>query len=147
MGSLPTRRVRIEFFDDVGTRHVLSVEGNLTRETISKILDYVELMAATGATAPGLGQVGRTKLERFTSLVLSRFSAASFVSRDAEEAFEQVYGERIRRSTVATYLSRLCARGLLSRVREGVPWRYSVRRSWSPFPGMQNQIQQNRSST
>ena len=143
---MPTRRVRIEFFDDVGTRHVLSVEGNLTRETISRVLDYVELMAATGPTAPGLGRPGRTKLERFRSLVFSRFSGSSFVSRDAEEAFEEAYGERIRRSTVATYLSRLCARGMLSRVREGMAWRYSVRRSSSPFPGIQNQIQQNRSS-
>jgi len=44
---LPTKRFKIEFLDDHGIKHTLSLEGNVPKEKISQILDYVELMGGT----------------------------------------------------------------------------------------------------
>jgi hypothetical protein len=122
------RRLRIEFYDDSGCRHSISLEGPLTRDKIARILDYAELMGGLSSTpnARVHSQHARTKLERVRDLVLQRLKEATFSSREVRDMYQEFFGEPIPLTTVATYLSRLLDRGLLHRSGSSGRWRYAL---------------------
>jgi hypothetical protein len=126
---LPTRKVKIEFFDDHGTRHTVTIEGHVTRDKISRVLDYVELMGGASANSSNerLIEASRSKFDRIRFIVVNRFSDRVFSSKDVQEAYLQFYGEEIGLTTVSTYLSRLVDRGVLIRSGSSAEWRYAVR--------------------
>ncbi len=106
-------------------RHSITIDGPVTREKVTKILDLVEVMSGTPqATVLGLSP---RKFDRLASTVLSRMRGKDFSSSDAKKSFETTFGERIPLSTVSTYLSRLADRGILEREEKGVLMRYRVR--------------------
>ena len=106
-------------------RHSITIDGPVTREKVTKILDLVEVMSGTPqATALGLSP---RKFDRLASTVLSRLRGKDFTSSDAKKSFETTFGEKIPLSTVSTYLSRLADRGVLEREQKGVLMRYRVR--------------------
>lgn len=122
------RRVKIDFYDDSGCRHSISLEGPLTRDKIARILDYAELMGGLpshSATEPSLTH-SRTKLERIRDIVLHRLRDATFSSDQVRDLYHQFYGETIPPTTVATYLSRLADRGLIRRSFSSGRWRYCL---------------------
>ncbi|HEY4823304.1 MAG TPA: hypothetical protein VIH83_06450 [Candidatus Bathyarchaeia archaeon] len=117
--------MKVEFYDGEGVRHSIAIDGPVTREKVTKILDLVEVMSGTPqATALGLSP---RKFDRLASTVLSRLRGKDFSSSDAKKSFETTFGERIPLSTVSTYLSRLADRGVLEREEKGVLMRYRVR--------------------
>ncbi len=117
--------MKVEFYDSEGVRHSITIDGPVTREKVTKILDLVEVMSGTPqATALGLSP---RKFDRLASTVLSRLRGKEFSSSDAKKSFETTFGERIPLSTVSTYLSRLADRGVLEREVKGVLMRYRVR--------------------
>jgi hypothetical protein len=126
--NLSVRRLRIEFYDDSGCRHSISLEGPLTRDKIARILDYAELMGGLSSTpnARVHSQHARTKLERVRDLVLQRLKEATFSSREVRDMYQEFFGEPIPLTTVATYLSRLLDRGLLHRSGSSGRWRYAL---------------------
>jgi len=117
--------LKVEFYDGEGVRHSIAIDGPVTREKVTKILDLVEVMSGTPqATALGLSP---RKFDRLASTVLSRLRGKDFSSSDAKKSFETTFGEKIPLSTVSTYLSRLADRGVLEREEKGVLMRYRVR--------------------
>ena len=117
--------MKVEFYDGEGVRHSIAIDGPVTREKVTKILDLVEVMSGTPqATALGLSP---RKFDRLASTVLSRLRGKDFTSSDAKKSFETTFGEKIPLSTVSTYLSRLADRGVLEREEKGVLMRYRVR--------------------
>jgi hypothetical protein len=125
---LAVKRLRIEFYDDSGCRHTVSLEGPLTREKIARILDYAELMG--GLSSPvrnhDSSEYGRTKLDRVRDLVVHGLRERTFSSDDVRRHYQQLYADPIPLTTVATYLSRLVDRGLLHRSGSPGRWRYSL---------------------
>jgi len=122
--------LKVEFYDGEGVRHSIAIDGPVTREKVTKILDLVEVMSGTPqATALGLSP---RKFDRLASTVLSRLRGKDFSSSDAKKSFETTFGERIPLSTVSTYLSRLADRGVLEREEKGVLMRYRVRSEEQP---------------
>ena len=119
------RRLKVEFYDSEGVRHSITIDGPVTREKVTKILDLVEVMSGTPqATALGLSP---RKFDRLASTELSRLRSKEFTSSDAKKSFETTFEEKIPLSTVSTYLSRLADRGVLEREQKGVLMRYRVR--------------------
>ena len=125
---MAVKRLRIEFYDDSGCRHTLSLEGPLTREKIARILDYTELMGGLtpASTNHDLRQHARTKLDRVRDLVVHGFRENIFSSHDVRRQYQELYVEPIPLTTVATYLSRFVDRGLLHRSGSPGRWRYSL---------------------
>ncbi len=120
------RRFKIEFYDNDAVRHSITVDGPVTTEKVSKILDLVEVMAGTPrATAAALSFSPR-KLDKLASTIMSQLKNQEFTSSDAKRTFEKSFGERIPLSTVSTYLSRLVDRGVLERGKEKPPLHYRV---------------------
>ncbi|MBS7629817.1 hypothetical protein KEJ23_07650 [Candidatus Bathyarchaeota archaeon] len=129
MPLLPTRRVKIEFFDKEGIKHTMTIEGHVTREKVGKVLDYIELMGGVERVLPGGGTLTNSfgnRFERIRSLILSHLSDRTFLSKDVQQLYKALYGEDVPLSTISTYLSRLVDRGLLSRSGSSFEWRYSV---------------------
>ncbi len=125
---MAVKRLRIEFYDDSGCRHTVSLDGPMTREKIARILDYAELMGGLSplSTDRDPTQYARTKLDRVRDLVLHSFRERTFSSDDVRRHYQQLYVESIPLTTVATYLSRFVDRGLLHRSGSPGRWRYSL---------------------
>jgi len=125
---LAVKRLRIEFYDDSGCRHTVSLEGPLTRDKIARILDYAELMGglSSPSTAHDPSQYARTKLDRVRDLVIHSLREVTFSSDQVRKVYQELYAEPIPPTTVATYLSRLVDRGLLHRSGSPGRWRYSL---------------------
>lgn len=111
---MKTSRFKIEFLDEDGSRFTISIEGNVSRDKISRILDMIDFMGSISSES-GMEEVGRTKFERVKKLVEDRFQDSWFSSKDVKFAYEEEYGESIPLSTVSTYLQRLHKNGFLQR--------------------------------
>jgi hypothetical protein len=128
---LAVKRIRIDFYDDAGCRHTISLQGPVTREKIGRILDYAELMGGL-PSQPNLSRsprYARTKLDRLRDLILHRLRDTTFSSDEVRSLYEEFYGEQIPLTTVATYLSRLVDRGFMHRSGSSGRWRYSIAES------------------
>ncbi len=121
------RRFKLEFYDNDGVRHSITIDGQVTREKVAKLLDLVEIMSGTPvASASALGLSPR-KFDRLTSTIISQLKDGDFSSSDAKHAFESAFNEKIPLSTVATYLVRLVERGVLERTETGQNVSYKVK--------------------
>lgn len=125
---MAVKRIRIDFYDDSGCRHTISLQGPLSRDKVGRILDYAELMAGLSSPTPlsFRPKYSRTKLERLRDLLLHKLSEATFSSDDVRNAYTEFYGETIPLTTVATYLSRLVDRGFLTRSGSPGRWYYCL---------------------
>lgn len=123
------KKIKIEFFDKDGVKHTIALEGEVSREKIAQILDYIELMggANPGGSRPPPAP-SDNKFEKLRKLLLHHFSDKIFVSKEVQKAYEEFYGEPISLSTVSTYLSRLVDRNFLSRAGSPGEWRYALSR-------------------
>jgi MoxR-like ATPase len=132
----------MEFYDAEGVRHSIAIDGPVTKEKVSKILDLVELMSGTPhASAIALGLSPR-KFDRLASTIISQLKGRNFTSREARKAFETTFREKIPLSTVSTYLTRLADRGVLEREQETLGLAYRVKLeelkpSFAPGPSLQ----------
>ena len=121
------RRLKMEFYDAEGVRHSIAIDGPVTKEKVSKILDLVELMSGTpqvSATALGLSP---KKFDRLAGTIMSQLRGRRFTSSEARKAFETTFKEKIPLSTVSTYLTRLADRGILEREQEKISLVYRVK--------------------
>jgi len=125
------RKFKIELEDAEGSKYNLSLEGNMSKEKIMKIVEFMDLLniesngngdGETTTKAPG--SVG----DRIWSLVEGKFPYSSFTSTDILELFEDQYNEPIKLSIISTYLSRYSDRGRLARTRQGKEWVYKIAR-------------------
>ena len=136
------RRLKMEFYDAEGVRHSIAIDGPVTKEKVSKILDLVELMSGTPqASATALGLSPR-KFDRLAGTIMSQLRGRSFTSSEARSAFETTFKEKIPLSTVSTYLTRLADRGVLQREQEKLRLVYRVKLeeqkpSLAPGPSLQ----------
>ncbi|HZY94050.1 MAG TPA: hypothetical protein VFE98_04210 [Candidatus Bathyarchaeia archaeon] len=123
---MPSRRFKLEFYDPDGVKHVITVDGQITREKIGKLLDMVELMAGTPKATVALALSAR-KFDRLASTIFSGLKTKEFTSTEAKQAFESSFDEKIPLSTVSTYLVRLVDRGVLERLRGSDVLHYRVK--------------------
>ena len=121
------RRFKLEFYDDEGVRHAITIDGQITREKVGKLLDLVEIMAGSPrATAPALS-MSPHKFDRLASTIITGLKDKSFTAAEAKKAFESSFSEKIPISTVSTYLTRLAERGVLDRTETGRTVSYTVK--------------------
>lgn len=122
------KKFRIELEDAEGSKYNMSLEGNISKDKILKIVEFMDLLnieSSNGhaeAARPASASVG----DRIWSLVDSKFPYGSFTSSDILELYEDQFNEPIKLSIVSTYLSRYSERGRLARVRQGKEWVYKV---------------------
>ena len=137
-----SRRLKMEFYDTEGVRHSIAIDGPVTKEKVSKVLDLVELLSGTPqASATALGLSPR-KFDRLAGTIMSQLRGRSFTSREARKAFETAFEEKIPLSTVSTYLTRLADRGVLEREQEKLGLVYRVKlEEQKPSPALGPSLQ------
>ena len=121
------RRFKLEFYDDEGVRHAITIDGHITREKVGKLLDLVEMMAGTPKATASALSISPRKFDRLASTIISGLKDRSFTATEAKKSFESVFPERIQLSTVSTYLVRLVDRGVLDRTITGRAVTYRVK--------------------
>ena len=122
--------MKVDFLDEEGTKHTISIDGYITREKIAKILDYVELMGGAPTTNT-LNEIHSPKnlFERIQGIIRSYLSDKMFISKDLKELYKEIYGDNINLSTISTYLSRLVDKGILIRSGSSYEWKYILKSS------------------
>ncbi|MEM2104420.1 MAG: BlaI/MecI/CopY family transcriptional regulator [Candidatus Bathyarchaeia archaeon] len=131
---MPARKMRIEVFDGDGNKYSIAFEGQVTREKALRLLDLVELLGGvTGVANPGVRAPSSelSKYDKVLTLVQKHFPMVWFSSRDVQAVYEQEFKEPISLSTVATYLSRMAGKGLLSRSGASNRLKYRVSMGFS----------------
>lgn len=111
--------MRVELIDSDGNRYTIAFEGQVTREKAVRLLDLVELLGGMpneeGNVTPKLGVMNNifSKYDKVRTLVRTSFPLVWFSSKEVQNVYEQEFKEPVALSTVATYLSRLVAKGML----------------------------------
>jgi hypothetical protein len=133
LGLPRSSAIRIEVVDpETGGKVTVTVEGAVPRVLSESIGKYISNLLSSGqpslkanveiekGASPGEHGASST-YERVRSLLLKNFRYGSFTSRDVQDEFERASGEKLRASTVSTYLLRLSdeTNGILER-RHGV---------------------------
>ena len=128
------KRFKIELEDAEGSKYNLSLEGNISKEKIMKIVEFMDLI---NIESNGNNESETYRSNRVTpasvgdkiwSLVESKFPYGGFTSTDILELYEDQYNEPIKLSIISTYLSRYAERGRLMRTRQGKEWIYKITR-------------------
>jgi hypothetical protein len=122
-----SRRFKLEFYDDQGVRHTITIDGQITREKVGKLLDLVEIMAGTPRSTASALSLSPRKFDRLASAVISQLKDKVFAAGEAKKVFESTFPEKIPLSTVSTYLGRLVERGVLERIENGRTVSYQIR--------------------
>jgi hypothetical protein len=131
---MPARKVRVDLFDTEGNRYSISFEGQVTRDKALRLLDLVELLGGMpGDGTPGTGSMvagnALSKYDKVRVVAQRRFPIVWFSSREVQSVYEQEFKEPIGLSTVATYLSRLAAKGVVLRTGPSNNLRYKATQS------------------
>lgn len=116
---MPARKMRVELFDSDGNRYTIAFEGQVTRDKAVRLLDLVELLGGVPNEEGTMGRktsiagVELSKYEKVRTMIQRSFPLVWFCSKEVRSVYEQELKEPIALSTVATYLSRLVAKGIL----------------------------------
>ncbi|MDY6865377.1 MAG: hypothetical protein SVY15_05325 [Halobacteriota archaeon] len=110
-------KIRIEIFDDLGSKTAMEFEGKLCKERlIERFIDFIETNAFKVQESDEKTQVPRhrrTEIEEFTIKERMEFFLKFdypriwFTSLDVKREYERVYGVKLNLSTVSTYLARM----------------------------------------
>lgn len=132
------RKFKIELEDAEGSKYNLSLEGNVSKEKIVKIVEFMDLLNIESGANPEREAYGNKTPasvgDRIWALVDGKFPYGSFTSTDILELYEDQYNEPIKLSIVSTYLSRYSERGRLARNRQGKEWVYKTARQQQAQP-------------
>lgn len=124
------RKFKIELEDAEGSKYNLSLEGNVSKDKIMKIVEFMDLLNiesnGNGETETLNNRAPSSVGDRIWSLVEGKFPYGGFTSTDILELYEDQYNEPIKLSIISTYLSRYSERGRLMRNRQGKEWVYKI---------------------
>uniref|UniRef100_A0A7C4TJ19 Uncharacterized protein n=1 Tax=candidate division WWE3 bacterium TaxID=2053526 RepID=A0A7C4TJ19_UNCKA len=144
---MPTKKMRIELFDEEGNRYTIAFEGQISREKALRLLDLVELLGGmpSGGSNPGVNTAtvsgnGLSKYEKVRMVLQKQFPLVWFSSKEVQSIYEQELKEPISLSTVATYLSRMTRKGILMKTGASNRLKYKITPS-SPQVTLKQQIQ------
>ena len=120
---MPRKKVKFEFRDDEDNKYIISLEGIMSKEKLSRIIDIINEIDKNDVSGPIQLNLN-TIFNKILKLVEDKFPLGSFTSNDLLEAYEDTYNTPIKLSTVSTYLARLAERGLTTREQIGNNWVY-----------------------
>jgi hypothetical protein len=131
------RKFKIELEDAQGSKYNLSLEGNVSKEKIIKIVEFMDLLnieAIGNGEGETFSRAAASVGDRIWSLLEGKFPYGGFTSTDILELYEDQYNEPIKLSVISTYLSRYSDRGRLARTRQGKEWVYKITRQQAAQP-------------
>jgi len=126
---MPRNRFKIDLNDDEGNKFTISLEGNLNRDKVLKILDFVYLLGGAQALEKSEDPSSYSKFQKVQNVIERKFPVGWFTSQEVMISYEDVLDEPIGLSTVSTYLARLSKKGLLKKMGSGSKRKYKVKKT------------------
>ncbi len=118
------KRIKFEFTDDKGTKHIHVVQGPaISREDLVKAMEALEMMDLDVASSRPTPDEG-TFFGKVQTILETTFAAGDFSSSDVAREFEEKYNQPVKLSTISTYLARLADRQYIKREKFGNSWVY-----------------------
>jgi hypothetical protein len=117
---MPAKKIRVEIFDNEGSKYTMILEGSITRNKVLKILDLAELLGGLSMNINNHETIPNqyySKFDKVKIIVKERFPLIWFTSKEVQMVFEREFKEPISLSTISTYLSRMTNRGLLQKTK------------------------------
>jgi predicted transcriptional regulator len=142
--STGKKKIKIELEDDDGGKYNLSLEGNLSKDKIQKVLHLVESLNISkeelntmNKSIPGSNNITSKDIDKnnhslnsieskIWALIENNFAFSSFTSSDVAESYESLYQEQLQLSLISTYLSRYFDKKKLIRSKRGKEWIYKL---------------------
>jgi hypothetical protein len=125
---MPAKKMRVEVFDETGNRYTVTFEGQVSREKALRLIDIIELLGGMPGVNAGATEhvADLPKVNKIRMIFEKHFPIVWFSSKDVQAVYEQELKEPIGLSTVATYLTRMAERGVLTRSRASNIVRYRL---------------------
>ncbi len=123
------KRLRLEFFDRAGVKHSLAIEGEVTVDKVSHLLEYAEIVAGADHRTTLSPPAHDSKMGRVLDVINTRLADRSFDSREILQSYRETWGDDFTLGAVSTYLARLVDRGTLERTGSPAHWYYRLRPS------------------
>lgn len=119
------RRVKIDINDDDDNKISIALEGQLTRDKILQILDFIDFLG--GPKQNSIKQDNSlSKFAEVQNILEKKFSLGWFSSQEVMVVYEDVFSKPIGPSTISTYLSRLVDKGILMRSGTSTKRKYKM---------------------
>ncbi len=146
--STGKKKIKIELEDDDGGKYNLSLEGNLSKDKIQKVLQLVESLniskeecntlskpnyTINNSTPNTINKINNSHSlnsieSRIWALIENNFAFSSFTSSNVADSYESHYHEQLQLSLISTYLSRYSEKNKLVRSKRGKEWIYKLKK-------------------
>jgi hypothetical protein len=145
--STAKKRIKIELEDAEGGKYNLSLEGNLSKDKIQKVLQLVESLNTTREESNNEQEYHSSQSDnsykndiksdktnqsiesKIWKLIENNFAYSSFTSSNIADSYEELYRDPIQLSLISTYLSRYFEKHKLIRTKRGKEWLYKLIRN------------------
>ena len=117
------KQIRINIEDDNGAKYDIKLDGNVTRDSVLKIFEVMNLVNIEEETSStNIDSVG----SKIWHVVEKFYPIGKFTSNNILEKYEDEFNEPVKLSIISTYLSRFSSKGRIDRVRTGREWTYQT---------------------
>jgi hypothetical protein len=121
------KRIKIELEDENGEKYNLSLQGNLSKEKIMNVIEFVQLFEKNSMDNIFEHKESDIKLgSKLWNIITENFRYHTFTSSDLLRIYKDLYYESIQLSVISIYLSRFYIRKQLSRSKNGKQWVYAL---------------------
>jgi hypothetical protein len=121
------KRIKIELEDENGEKYNLSLQGNLSKEKIMNVIQFVQMFEKNSMDNIFEHKESDIKLgSKLWNIITENFGYHTFTSSDLLRIYKDLYYESIQLSVISIYLSRFYIRKQLSRSKNGKQWVYAL---------------------
>lgn len=121
------KRIKIELEDENGEKYNLSLRGNLSKEKIMNVIEFVQLFEKNSMDNIFEHKESDIKLgSKLWNIITENFRYHTFTSSDLLRIYKDLYYESIQLSVISIYLSRFYIKKQLSRSKNGKQWVYAL---------------------
>ena len=125
---MASRKIKIEVSDNMGGNFSISYSGQVNREKVLQLLDFIDLLGGTSNNLSDKREA-QNKFDRVLNVIESHFPVGSFLTSDIQRDYEDQFKEPINLSTVSTYVARLIDKKIVGHSILGSKRAYKLNRS------------------
>jgi hypothetical protein len=125
---MASRKIKIEVSDNMGGNFSISYSGQVNREKVLQLLDFIDLLGGSNDNLSDTKEA-RSKFDRIIHILENHYPVGSFITSDIQRNYEDEFKEPINLSTVSTYIARLVNKKIVIHSGLGSKRTYKLNRS------------------
>jgi len=134
--NTPIKQIKIIVRDYANREYTFEIKGEVSEAILDNIVNNIKTLIRQTIKEKQISQQEREKEKNVTSyekvknIIKTYLKDSYFTSYQIKEIYNEIYNEDIKITTISTYLNRLYEEGLLTRIRHGKRWIYSIRQEF-----------------